>query len=324
MTSIITVFIENHKNTIEPVSYELLGKANEIAKENNMKVCGVLVENSENSLDLDELEYLVDYIDIYKYNEKLNLNVLDYKDSLKFHIEEYKPMIVLVGATPLGRSFAPRVAAYFKTGMTADCTELDFDVENGLVQIRPAYGGDVKARIITPKHCPQMATVRAGIMEKSLCRKETKASIRVSQVDSFDRRIEVIKRKSIEKLEVNLEKANIVVLAGNGIKYSEELEMIKKLALLLKGEWAVTRPLVEGGLAKHDRQVGASGKTIRPKLVLAFAVSGTNKTFSGIEKAKKIVAINNDEKAPIFKNADLGILGDWKVICEEMINRLNN
>lgn len=323
--NIITVFIEHNNNEIDHVSYELIGKARELAAKNNMKVFAVLATSNENGkLDLKLLEHLVDHIDIYKYNDCLNLNVLDYYDCLKSHIYERKPMVVLVGATPIGRSFAPRVAAHFKTGITADCTELDFSKEKGLIQIRPAYGGDVYARIVTPKHFPQMATVRPKVMEMPQYKNKYKASIEVHKYKKSNNEINVLKKEKLEEVEAKIEDAKIVVLAGNAIKYKDDLEKIKKLAKLLGGQWATTRPLVEGGLAKYDRQVGISGKTLRPDLVIACGVSGTAQTLSGIEKAKKIVAINIDKDAPIFKNADIGIISDWKIVVEEFISKLNH
>jgi electron transfer flavoprotein alpha subunit len=323
---IITVFIEHNNNEINQVGYELIGKARELAAKNNMKVFAVLAlgaRNENDELDLELLEHLVDHIDIYKYNDCLNLNVLDYCDCLKSNIYENKPIIVLVGATPIGRSFAPRVAAHFKTGITADCTGLEFSEEKEFIQIRPAYGGDVYARIVTPKSFPQMATVRPKIMEMPQYRNNNKASIKVYGYRKSNNEISILKKERLEEVGEKIEDAKIIALAGNAIKYKYDLDIIKKLAKLLHGEWAATRPLVEGGLASYDRQVGISGKTIRPDLVIACGVSGTSQTLSGIEKAKKIVAVNIDKNAPIFKNADIGIISDWKQVVEELINKIS-
>jgi electron transfer flavoprotein alpha subunit len=322
--SIITVFVEHHNNTIEPVSYELIGKAKQLALNTNMEIFAVLsIIPKKDNLSLKLLEHLVDHIDIYEYEKNSELNILDYRDSLKKHIIEHKPMIVLVGATPLGRSFAPRVAAYFKTGITADCTELSFNDEKGLIQIRPAYGGNVIAKIIAPESYPQMATIRPGVMELPQYKNETKSTTKTYKVNSLHNEIKVIRKQPIKKEHTNIENAETIILAGNAIKYDEDLELIKKLASSFDAEWATTRPLVEGGLADYSRQVGISGKTIRPKLIIAFGVSGTTQTLSGIAKAEKIIAINQDKNAPIFKNCDIGIISDWKVIAKDMLKKLN-
>lgn len=320
---IISVFIEQHNGVIEPIGLELISKAGELAASNNMKTLAFLLENEGNYIDLSLLENLVNHIDIYRYKKNLKLNILDYRDCLKKHIYDNQPRIVLIGATLLGRSFAPRVAAYFKTGITADCTELRYDNENGLIQIRPAYSGDVIARIITSNHYPQIATVRPGVMKISEIKNDITATRTIHKVDSNNEEIRILERKTVDKETTKLEDAEVVVLAGNAIKYDEELEIIKKLAKFLKGEWAVTRPLVEGGLVSYTRQVGISGKILRPKLVLAFGVSGTTQTLAGISKAEKIVAINKDKNAPIFKNSDIGIIDDWRIIAESIIEKLN-
>lgn len=321
---IITVFIEIHENKIEPVCYELIGKAKELTSKDNMEIYAILVTNNRNSLDLDQLKHLVDHIDIYEYEEDTILNLLNYRDCLKNHIYKRKPRIVLIGATPLGRSFAPRVAAHFATGITADCTELQFNSENGLIQIRPAYGGDVIARILTPKNNPQMATVRPGVFELPQYKNVNEANIKFFIMNELHEEITVLEKESTENKITKLDNAELVILAGNAIKYPEELNLIKKLAKLLNGEWAVTRSLVEGGLAPHNRQVGISGKTIRPKLLMAFGVSGTTQTLSGISKSEKIIAINVDENSPIFLNSDIGIIENWEVIAKGLIEKLNN
>lgn len=321
---IITVFIEVHENRIEPVSYELIGKAKELTSKDNMEIFAVLVTTNGNSLDIEQLKHLVDHIDIYEYGENTNLSLLDYRDCLKNHIYEHKPKIVLIGATPLGRSFAPRVAAHFGTGITADCTDLEFNNKSGLIQIRPAYGGDVIARIITPENYPQIATVRPGVFDLPQFKNLKEASFQIQRMNDLHEEITVLQRKYIEDKITKLGDAELVILAGNAIKYPEELNLIKKLAKLLNGEWAVTRPLVEGGLAPHERQVGISGRTIKPKLLITFGVSGTTQTLSGISKAEKVIAINVDKNSPIFKNSDIGIIGDWEIIAKGLMEKLNN
>lgn len=319
---IISVFIEHHNNTIEPVCYELIGKAKELALENNMDVYAIICTSNNQEVMLNSLQYLVDHIDTYCYSNSYNLTILDYGNCLKKHIYEYKPIIVLVGATHLGRSFSPRVAAHFGTGITADCTELEYNDKNGLIQVRPAYGGDVIAKIVTPKHYPQMATVRPGVMETTNRENNKKATIKRRKIKYIHEEIEILKREMVTDKTSKLEDADIVIIAGNAIKYPEELDLVIDLARLLGGEWAVTRPLVEGGLASYERQIGISGKTIRSKVVMTLGVSGTMQTLSGISKAEKIVAVNIDKNASIFKNSDIGIVNDWKEFIKGFIERL--
>lgn len=319
---IISVFIEHHNGKIESVSHELIGKANELANQNNMDVYTIVSKPNRQPLDLENIKQTVKHIDIYCYESNYYLNILDYKNCLINHINEYKPKIVLVGATPLGRAFAPRVAAHFATGITADCIELEYDDKDELIQIRPAYGEDVIAKIVTPNNYPQMATVRAGVMEKPLYKNNTRATTNIHKMKYIQNEINILKIEEIAEKTTKLEDAEIVVIGGNAIKYHDELNLIIHLAKLLGGEWAVTRPLVEGGLAPYERQIGISGKTIRPKVAITFGVSGTTQTLSGFSKSERIIAINNDSNAPIFKNSDVGILEDWKEVANGLIKKL--
>lgn len=238
-------------------------------------------------------------------------------------IKNNKPTSILVGATPVGRQLAPKVAARFKTGLTADCTILDMKSTTDLVQIRPAFGGNIMAEILTPNNRPQMATVRYKVMETPAYSEDINGEIVNCKTNNIDfesniKILDVIKKPK----EENIESADILIVAGRGIKKKEDLSMLEDLADLLNGQLAVTRPLVENGWAEAKRQIGLSGKTVRPKLIMTCGVSGAIQFVAGMNNAETIFAINNDEKAPIFKYANYAIVGDIYEVIPKLIEKI--
>lgn len=320
----VGIFLETKNNNILPVGLELIGKTMEIMANIQYKIHGIVVINKKenNIFSKDSLNLVKGYLDeifIYEYEDEF-LTTEHYKEALCQYVINQKPKILLLGATPLGRSFGPRVAAYFKTGITADCTELKYDEKNGLVQIRPAFGEEILAEIITPKTLPQIATVRAGIMDPPNENGKEDAKISINRRDLKERKLTIIDRyENIE--EIKLDEAKIVVVAGNAIKEKEDLILVEELAKVLGGEFGVTRPLVAGGLAPYSRQVGVSGTILSASIVILLGVSGSNQTLTGIRKAKKIIAINNDPDASIFKKVDIGIVHDWKSIVTSILEK---
>lgn len=309
----IAIFLETKGNHLLPVGLELIGKTIAMMADKKYTIHGVLVtkqDNLEFRKNLKPVSQYLDEIFVYEYADEC-LSTEHYQKALCNYVEKEKPKILLLGATGLGRSFGPRVAAYFKTGITADCTEIKYDQADGLVQIRPAFGEEILAEIVTPNNFPQMATVRPGIMDPPAQAGNRQAKLTLLKEKLADPKLTVIDRKE-NKQDLGLAKAKIVVVAGNAIKEKKDLELVKKLATALAGDYGVTRPLVQGGLATHDRQVGVSGTILSASVVLLVGVSGSNQTLAGIEKAKKIVAVNNDPQANIFKKVDLGIVDDWK------------
>lgn len=322
----IGIFLEIDNNRVLPVGLELIGKTLEIMGNRSYEIYGVIVISNcddEESVfaSLKELRKYLDEIFIYEYEDEF-LTTEHYKEALCDYVNNYKSEILLIGATPLGRSFAPRIAAYFKTGITADCTELRYDERYGLIQTRPAFGEEILAEIITSKTFPQMATVRPGIMNSPIKEGKKSPDINIKKIKLSKKNITILERNRRKQKEVKLNKAKIVVVAGNGIKEKEDLFLAQKVAKSLGGELGVTRPLVEGGLAPYSRQVGVSGNILSASIVLLFGVSGSNQTLTGIRKVKRIVAVNNDPDASIFGKVDLGIVDDWKNVAMSILNRI--
>lgn len=320
----IGIFLEIKNNTILPVGLELIGETIKIMADTPYSFQGILAINENDNKrfsdkNLGQVKSYLDEIFIYEYKDEY-LTTEHYKEALCEYVESEEPKIVLLGASPLGRSFGPRVAAYFKTGITADCTEIKYDEKYGLIQIRPAFGEEILAEIITPKTFPQIATIRPGIMDPPSECGEKNAVIKINKRNLIEKKLTVIDRYEIKE-EVKLDKAKIVVVAGNAIKEKEDLFLVEELAKALGGEFGVTRPLVAGDLAPYSRQVGVSGTILSANIVILLGVSGSNQTLTGIKKAKKIIAINNDPQASIFKKVDIGIVDDWKKIVINILEK---
>ncbi len=320
----IGIFLETIANTIIPVGLELIGKTIEMMGDRSYTLHGIIAinKNQNNTLfdkSLKGVESYLDEVFIFEYEDEY-LTTDHYREALCEYVENENPKILLLGATPLGRSFGPRVAAHFKTGITADCTEIKYDEKHGLIQIRPAYGEEILAEIVTPKTFPQMSTIRPGVMDPPNLKGNKKAEVTMCKRELLEKKLTILNRHEI-KQDTKLDEAKIVVIAGNAIKEIEELDMIKKLAKVLGGEYAVTRPLVEGGLAPYSRQVGVSGTILSASVVLLLGVSGSNQTLSGIRKAKKIISVNNDPEAAIFKKVDIGIVDDWMNIAKIILEK---
>jgi electron transfer flavoprotein alpha subunit len=228
-----------------------------------------------------------------------------------------------VGATPVGRQLAPRVAAKLKTGLTADCTILDINENTDLVQIRPAFGGNIMAQILTPNHRPQMATVRYKVMNAPERKDFAKGEIIICDIESKElgSKVTVLDIISKEK-EQFIEASEVLVVAGRGVKKEEDLAMLEELADLFGGQIACTRPVMEAGWLDAKRQVGLSGRTVRPKLIITCGVSGSVQFAAGMNNSEQIIAINKDENAPIFKTAHYGLVGDLYEIIPDLISRI--
>ena len=318
----IAVYVEHVGENIHPVTYELIGKARELADKINQPVYAVFVGNNLSNIAEKLLHYNVDKVFVYD-DELAYFNIEKYTNVFEDFIKNNKPTSILVGATPVGRQLAPKVAARFKTGLTADCTILDMKSTTDLVQIRPAFGGNIMAEILTPNNRPQMATVRYKVMETPAYSEDINGEIVNCKTNNIDfesniKILDVIKKPK----EENIESADILIVAGRGIKKKEDLSMLEDLADLLNGQLAVTRPLVENGWAEAKRQIGLSGKTVRPKLIMTCGVSGAIQFVAGMNNAETIFAINNDEKAPIFKYANYAIVGDIYEVIPKLIEKI--
>jgi electron transfer flavoprotein alpha subunit len=319
----IAVYAENVEGVIHPVTYELLGKAAELAKKVGQPVYCLLAGYKVKELAAEILEYGPDKVFVYDMAELEHFRVEPYAAVFEDFINKLKPSVILVGGTATGRSLAPRVAARFRTGLTADCTMLDIRPDTDLDQIRPAYGGNIMAHINTPKHRPQFATVRYKIFSAP---EKVSAPQGTIEYCSINRELLTSGIKVIEvtpkKREVGIEEAEVIIVAGRGLKKQEDMAMIQELASLLDGRVATTRSLIESGWANPKQQIGLSGRTVRPKLIITCGVSGAIQFVAGMNNSELIVAINSDEKASIFKVAHIGIVGDIYKIVPMLISKI--
>jgi electron transfer flavoprotein alpha subunit len=303
----LMVFAEQREGKIHPVSYELLGKGTEIAKKLGIEVSALLLGSNMGD-EVKELIYYgaqkVYYID----NPVLrDFDVLNYKHNICRVVNEVKPETLLVGATHLGRSLAPRVASALSTGLTADCTSLEVGDEGNLIQIRPAFSGNILAHIWTTTR-PQMATVRYKVMRKLARDASRKGQIVRKDAAIVDSVLKIVSKESAGS--VNIAEADVIVCGGRGLKSAADFSLIKDLADAMGGVVGCTRPIVDDGWIGKEHQVGFSGNTVKPKLYVAVGVSGSPQHLAGMRDSDVILAINADPSAPIFKVADYGIVGD--------------
>lgn len=322
----IMVFCQQDGGNLHRVGLELLGKAVELAKDIDAKVTAVTIGSNINHLANVLAQHGADKVIIVK-SELLEMYNADlYTNALYEIVEKEKPEILLIGATQLGRELGPRLAARLKTGLTADCTQLEIDKESKLLLMtRPAFGGNLMATIICPNHRPQMATVRPGVFDLHTPSVEKSPEIveYIPSINFEDARIVV--EEFFEKIreEVDITQAQVIVSGGRGIGSAEGFEKLRELANLLGGTLAGSRAAVDNGWIEKDRQVGQTGKVVRPKLYIAVGISGAIQHLAGINENTYIVAINKDADAPIMKVADLGIVGDWRPIVNEFIKKLS-
>ncbi|MBN1913301.1 MAG: electron transfer flavoprotein subunit alpha [Candidatus Omnitrophica bacterium] len=309
----VWVFIEQKNGKVQSVSYELLGKAQELAKVLGVEVSGVLIGNAMDD-QLDELIWRgADNIYLVEAPELANFQDEPYTNILVELIKKYKPEIVLCGATAIGRSLISRVAINIKAGLTADCTGLDVDLDKKiLLQTRPAFGGNIMATIISPNYRPQMATVRHKVMQPMEPNKKRKGKIvRESfPLELYNSRTKLL--DIVEEIEtlVNLAEADIIVSGGRGMGGAENFKILDELAHVLGAAVGSSRAAVDAGWMPYSHQVGQTGRTVAPKIYIACGISGQIQHLVGMQSSKIILAINKDPEAPIFKVATYGVVGD--------------
>ncbi|HHZ01483.1 MAG TPA: electron transfer flavoprotein subunit alpha/FixB family protein [Tissierellia bacterium] len=319
----IFVFAEQRDRKVQKVAYELIGKAKELAKDLNTTVTAVLLGHNMKE-EAKKLCYAGADNVIYADNELLDEYMTEpYTYTLHEIIIEKKPEIVLFGATAIGRDVAPRVSARLKTGLTADCTGLSIQPDDknaeqlNLAMTRPAFGGNLMATIVIGNHRPQMATVRPGVMQAQKFSESNPVNIEEYKIDiPADRKnVEILEVTKIIQQRMNIEDAKVLVSGGRGMHGPENYAMLEELADLLGGTISASRAAVDAGWVPKDRQVGQTGKTVRPNLYIACGISGAIQHLAGMEESDFIIAINKDESAPIFEVADVGIVGDiFKVV----------
>ena len=318
----VWVFAEQRNGVLEKVSLELLGKGKELAEKLNTKLVAVLLGSKIENIAKDLVAFGADEV-LACDNELLAGFTTDgYTKVICDLANEYKPEILFVGATFVGRDLGPRIAARLNTGLTADCTALDIDAEKAyLLATRPAFGGNLMATIVCEERRPQMATVRPGVFGK-LEKDENRAGeiknveVNITEADIRTKVVEVVKN---EKETVDISESRIIVAGGRGVGSEEGFALLRELADALGGEVAGSRAAIEKGWVDKEVQIGQTGKTVRPTIYISVGISGAIQHTAGMADSEYIIAINKDESAPIMKMADLALVGDYKKIVEEMI-----
>jgi electron transfer flavoprotein alpha subunit len=306
------------------VAYELLGKGRYLADKLQQDLIAVVIGDERVSGVETLAKFGADRIILCQHELLADYTTDGFTNVLCAVIAQQKPAVVLYGATPHGRDFAPRVAARLKLGLTADCTGLDIDSDGQLVQTRPAFGGNIMASIITPYSRPQTATVRPNVF--SACEADPSRKVVIENFPVILKkaaiRTRVVERTLIESDgQESIEDARVIVAGGRGCQKAANLEMLREVAGQLGGVLAGTRAIVEQGWIPHTLQVGQSGTTVGPDLYIAVGISGAIQHIVGMSSSKTIIAINKDADAPIFKSADLGVVGDGLEILP-ILNKL--
>jgi len=321
----IWVFAEQKNGVIAPVVFELLGKGKELAEQRECKLVAIILGQNIGELYKELIAFGADQVIAVDDPRLKDFLDLPYSKALTEIAKKYKPEIILSGASVMGRSFIPRVAIELQTGLTADCTGLEIDPDtNNLLQTRPAFGGNILATIVTPNHLPQMATVRHKVMDP-LERDESREgevieeSIDFSDLKDDTKFLEFVKDES---QTVNLTEADLVISGGRGLKNKENFALIEDLAKTINGAVGASRATVDADWVSYPHQVGQTGKTIKPKIYIAIGISGAIQHLAGMQSSDYIIAINKDPDAPIFKVADLGLVGDLFEIVPQLTKKM--
>ena len=317
----IMVLVEQRNGEIHPITFELLGKGREIANRIGAELSCIFMGSEVTEKTLMELLYYgADTVFVFDHNIFRDPDIIQYKNNIVRLIREEKPEIVLFGATHFGRSLGPRVAAALRTGLTADCIDLQVDASNDLIQIRPAFTGNILAHIKT-KTRPIMSTVRYKVMlmiERDPNRKGT--IIRKETELSTERRTKFVCKE--QSSEINIVDAKVIVAGGRGLGTPEGFKLLKELADVLGGVVGSSRSPVDEGWIRKEHQVGFSGNTVRPRLYFACGISGSPQHLAGMRDSEMIIAINSDPSAPIFRIADYGIVGNLYDVIPKLIKEI--
>jgi electron transfer flavoprotein alpha subunit len=329
----IWVFIEQTDGDIADVSLELLAKGNELAQTLGSQVWGLLCGHQIEGLAEKAIHYGADKVLVADNPELALYRTLPYARVAVNLIQQHQPNIFLIGATPVGRDLAPRVASAVEVGLTADCTDLQIGdyvyrkekkvYKDLLLQIRPAFGGNIIATIVNPKTQPQMATVREGVMQAN--QPDTSRQGEIEKVEPTfepsDFALKVLSRE-VRQPTVKLKDAPVVVAGGGGVSDTEDFQLIEELAHILGGEVGASRAAVDAGFISSEHQIGQTGTTVRPRLYIAAGISGAIQHRTGMDESNKIIAINTDPEAPIFQVAHYKIVGDLAEVLPLLIQAL--
>ena len=319
----IVVYAEWEDDRIHPVTFELIGKARELVEVNRQPVSVLLIGDKLGKAGEELRHYGVDCIYTYEDQRFLEFKASLYANIVENFVEKVHPSVMLFGATIKGRSLAPRIAARFRTGLTADCTSLEMKSNTDLVQIRPAFGGNIMAQINTPNSRPQLCTVRYKVFTAPERNEGADGIIKSMDIpeEKMKSGIEVLHR--VEKpREVDLAEAETIIAVGRGIRTQSDLLMVKELAGLLNAQVACTRPLIEAGWFDARHQIGLSGRTVKPKLLITLGISGSVQFVAGMRAAECIIAVNTDKHAGIFDVAHYGFAGDLYEVLPVLLRQL--
>jgi len=328
----IFVYCEIEGTTVADVSLELLSKGRKLANQLGCQLEAVVAGTNLKDIEKQVLPYGVDKLHIFDGPGLFPYTSMPHTSVLVNLFREEKPQVCLMGATVIGRDLGPRVSSALTSGLTADCTALEIGAhedkkagktyENLLYQIRPAFGGNIVATIVNPEHRPQMATVREGVMKKEILDPNYKGEIINHDVNKYvndtDYIVRVIERH-VEKAKNNLKGSPIIVSGGYGVGSKENFGLLYELAKELHAEVGASRAAVDAGFCEHDRQIGQTGVTVRPKLYIACGISGQIQHIAGMKESGIIISINSDENAPINNIADYVIIGTIEEVIPKMI-----
>ncbi len=323
----VWVFIECKNSKINKSCLQILSKGRKIADKLGEKLVALIIIKefpNRNQIIKELSKYGVNEVRLIKYKDLSPFLEENISAIISKEIALSNPNIVLFLGTYLGRVIAPRISANIKTGLTADCTDLKIDKENNLVQVRPTFGGKILANIICPNHRPQMASVRANIFDCEIIKvkKDIKVIEKVVDYNSMKGIKEIVKIIENKSKEKNIEDTSFVICAGKGIGKKEGINLLKKLACKLGAELGCTRAVVDEGWLDSSKQIGQTGKIIRPNIYIGFGVSGAIQHLMGMKRSKTIIAINKDKRAPIFNISDIGIISDLYDVIPELIKNL--
>lgn len=328
----VFVYCEIEDGQVADVSLELLTKGRSLANQLNKKLEAIVIGSKLDGIENQIFPFGVDVVHKAEGAELYPYQTLPHSNIVIGVFKEEQPEIALLGASSVGRDLAPRIASALKCGLTADCTSLEIgnhtenktkkEYKDLLFQIRPAFGGNIIATIINPDTRPQMATVREGVMKKEIFSNDYKGEVKDIDVDKFvsasDYTVSIIERH-IEKQKINIKNSHVIVAGGYGVGSKENFDLLFELAEVLGAEVGASRAAVDAGFVVHERQVGQTGVTVRPKLYIACGISGAVQHRAGMDESAKIISINTDPDAPINNIADYSITGSVDEVIPKMI-----
>lgn len=321
----VWVFAEQRGGKLMSTAFELLGEGRKLADKLGVELSALLLGSGVEKLSEELIHHGADRV-ILADHPQLKLYTTDgYTKVIVDLVNSKKPEIILIGATNIGRDLGPRIAARLDTGLTADCTKLEIDEEQRiLLQTRPAFGGNIMATIITPKHRPQMSTVRPGVMKKMPADASRKGVVEKADIKLEAKDIRTVVKEVVKsaKQVVNLVEAEVIVSGGRGLGCPEGFKLIEELANEMGGVVGSSRAAVDSGWISQDHQVGQTGKTVRPKIYIACGISGAIQHLAGMQSSDCIIAVNKNPDAPIFDVADYGIVGDLYKVIPMMVEEI--